>query len=377
MENVVFPLDNVGNFMNSHFISIHVQMDTAINDDENTKNWYSDAHELQKEYKVTAFPTYLFFSPDGEIVHRFIGALTDSLFLKIANNALNPEKQYYSLFGNYKRGKKDYPRLNSLAAKMKSIGEDTLAKVIATDYLHNYLSKLSGKDLLQKKYFDFIASFPEILSSRDKIVKLLYKESEKIDQIVNQKFFANDIISMVMTKEIIDRRLKSAVGVAIKEEEWKSMAKEIRKSYGKYDADSIITNAQINWYRDKKPRAQLMKYLVKKYDTYGVGIDTAGVGFAFVNNDIYNLFFKHCDNRDTLNKAIRWMEIINERHPDNWPGIDTYANLLHKVGRTEEAIQWQEKAVRLEMEAAKRENRNPNPEFQETLEKMRKGIPTW
>lgn len=50
--------------------------------------------------------------------------------------------------------------------------------------------------------------------------------------------------------------------------------------------------------------------------------------------------------------------------------IDTYANLLHKLGRTKEAIEWQEKALA-------KVDADSKAEYQATLDKMKKGEPTW
>src|SRR5436190_21670739 len=61
MELEVFPQKEVGEYMNSHFISVRVQMDTSKYDSEYTRNWYNDAHSLERQFKVSAFPTYLFF----------------------------------------------------------------------------------------------------------------------------------------------------------------------------------------------------------------------------------------------------------------------------------------------------------------------------
>ncbi len=48
----------------------------------------------------------------------------------------------------------------------------------------------------------------------------------------------------------------------------------------------------------------------------------------------------------------------------------TYANLLHKSGKTAEVIQWEEKAINLAPEAEKVNYRN-------VLDKMKKGEKTW
>jgi hypothetical protein len=48
--------------------------------------------------------------------------------------------------------------------------------------------------------------------------------------------------------------------------------------------------------------------------------------------------------------------------------FDTYANLLYKLGHTKEAIEWEEKAVKLKPD---------EKTFTKTLEQMKKGEPTY
>jgi predicted Zn-dependent protease len=50
--------------------------------------------------------------------------------------------------------------------------------------------------------------------------------------------------------------------------------------------------------------------------------------------------------------------------------LDTYANLLYKAGKKNEAIAWQQKAVEASPE-------NERPGYQSTLDKMKKGEKTW
>jgi hypothetical protein len=50
--------------------------------------------------------------------------------------------------------------------------------------------------------------------------------------------------------------------------------------------------------------------------------------------------------------------------------LDTYANLLYKLGKKNEAIAWQQKAVDASSE-------NERPGYQTTLDKMKKGEKTW
>jgi Tfp pilus assembly protein PilF len=55
-----------------------------------------------------------------------------------------------------------------------------------------------------------------------------------------------------------------------------------------------------------------------------------------------------------------------EKQPTQGEFLDTYANLLYKLGRKEEALQWQEKAAATGAFGTK-----------ENYEKMKKGDPTW
>ena len=59
-----------------------------------------------------------------------------------------------------------------------------------------------------------------------------------------------------------------------------------------------------------------------------------------------------------------------------WPlYIDTYANLLYKMGETTEALKWQELAVTKSRELDL--GKGDIEDIQENFEKMKKGEPTW
>lgn len=59
-----------------------------------------------------------------------------------------------------------------------------------------------------------------------------------------------------------------------------------------------------------------------------------------------------------------------------WPlYIDTYANLLYKVGEVTEALKWQELAVTKGRELGI--DKGDFNTIQENFEKMKKGVPTW
>src|SRR5262249_35909463 len=89
MDQKVFPLAKAGEYLNAHFINVHVQMDQTPGDGQEIRDWYDDAKELAKKYEIGAYPTYLFFSPDGRLVHKATGSMrNDTELVKLASAAM-------------------------------------------------------------------------------------------------------------------------------------------------------------------------------------------------------------------------------------------------------------------------------------------------
>jgi thiol:disulfide interchange protein len=61
MDKHVYSNDSASSFLNSNFISVKVQMDTSQHDNEEIRKWYSDASSINKEYNISAYPTFLSF----------------------------------------------------------------------------------------------------------------------------------------------------------------------------------------------------------------------------------------------------------------------------------------------------------------------------
>jgi hypothetical protein len=79
--------------------------------------------------------------------------------------------------------------------------------------------------------------------------------------------------------------------------------------------------------------------------------------------------FEHVTDTAILHTAIKTTQYNLDKFVGNDPNsIDTYANLLYKLGKKQEAIEWERKAVNIS---------NNDKVFIETLDKMQNNIPTW
>lgn len=358
MDREVYPNRKVGAIMNEQFISVKVQMDTSKVDNENVKKWYADARDISNEYKINAFPTFLFISPSGEIVHKDMGAKRADDFIALAKTALDPKMQYYTLLSDYKKGKKTYAVMPYLARTAQRLKENEVADAVAKDYIDNYLFGLKESELFTKDNIEFISSF--IRSFDDKGFKLFFSHQAKLDSLMGQKDYSQKVIDRTIFQKEIFPDFKKAD----KENgtpDWSTIVKSITKKFNGLYADRTVTNAQVVWYRYKEQWPQYLKSGKQQVEKYEVSDPD-------LNNIVWYGIFLHSDKKADINTGIKWMEEMIKRN-DSFPdAYDTYANLLYKAGRKKEAIAVQEKAIKMA----------PNSkEMAENLKKMKNGEVTW
>src|SRR5690606_25344935 len=152
---------HVGYALNENFISIKVQLDSTSSDNDHIRSWYADARQLQQRYKISALPTFLFFSPAGDLVHKASGYMDPGSFIRLSKLARDPQKTlYYGQYKAYQQGKKEYSSMGGLALFTRDlIGDAALADTIARDYKRNYLDKLDTVALYTKENINFICKF--------------------------------------------------------------------------------------------------------------------------------------------------------------------------------------------------------------------------
>ena len=77
MAKNVFPLKEVGDFFNKHFICLKSEMERE-----------KDGIMLKERYNVVAYPTFLFITSEGYVAHRDLGGMNKDKFLALGRKAL-------------------------------------------------------------------------------------------------------------------------------------------------------------------------------------------------------------------------------------------------------------------------------------------------
>jgi tetratricopeptide (TPR) repeat protein len=291
------------------------------------------------------------------------------LFLPVYVSAQSARQEGDSVFQRslkaYRAGERDWGQVVYLAKTAKQLHQDKLADSIGQDYIVKYLSDMKRDEFLTKENLIFFVSFNG--SSPNGAFRMFYQNQDTVDGILASPHYAQSYIDYIIAKEEVDPKFFWN-GNLVKNVPWGHIRSEIARKYNRSYADRVILNAQVRWYgsQRKVDTAMLVKYVIKKMDKYGM--DTIGFGRALTNNMIYEVVFRYSSKNAALNEAIVWMKRILVAEPDNADFLDTYANLLYKVGRKEEAISTEETALKLSRK---------HDEMAQNLVKMKNGEPTW
>lgn len=377
MDKEVYTEHTLGDYMNDKFISIKVQMDTTKQDGDEIRKWYNDAKDIRQRYDVSGFPTFLFFDPNGDIVHKEMGGKAVGEFITVAVNALNADRQLYPLLKEYQQGKKNYNEMGYLAITLKHIGDEKLAWAIAEDYTTNYLFKLPHARLFTNENIEFIGSF--IQNSKDIFFDFFYRQSDIINKVMDNQYYTRYKIDFIVAKEEIDPILIKASNSKGRMPSWTNLFLGIKRKYNESYAERGVLNAKERWYQYNQDWPELHKMYVERYHKYGVtGTVNGASNIDGVSNNMAWDIFEHSEDREIILQAVEWMGKILEQgnisEGEQANMMDTYANLLYKAGRTNEAQEWETKAI----EMAKQNNwNNWAKSWSETLKKMQNGEGTW
>lgn len=396
MDKTVYQTDTVGNYFNKRFIAVKVQMDLTKNDNDQVKDWYYDAMALQKKYRVVAYPSLLYFSPEGVIVHKETGFIQINRLLESANRAVtpglvynDPYEEYDGLLADYRQGKKNYDRMVYMSKSASQLGEVDLAKLLLNEHT-DYVEGLKPAERYSKENIEFWSSF--LLNSNGKRFKFFYEDGDFIDKVMNKKGYAASIVDRTIFSEVVDTFFKEqtansgkmAPGMVLtdlrekpktdyREADWKKLYQAIRSKFNKSYAKRNVLEARLLWYQRHNNYDAYVKCQLEKFDKYPPDISNETVA-PMINVFGWTAFLQITD-KALLESARKWVEKALSQWPNEVDMLDTYANLLYKLGNKKEAIEFEEKAVMAAEKSPYYKRKIPG--FKAVIEKMKKGEPTY
>lgn len=117
MALTVFPLPEVGEAYNKHFVCLKIDAEKG------------EGKELAKKYGVHSYPSYIFVEPKtGDMIHRSGGNKLAADFIADIKGALNPKLSSIYLAEKYKGGKYDDKFLIDYIRGQKTSGNRNVEK---------------------------------------------------------------------------------------------------------------------------------------------------------------------------------------------------------------------------------------------------------
>lgn len=203
MDKQVFPQKEVGDFFNANFISFKLQMDQTAKDDALVKARYADAKMFEQTYKISAYPCYLFFDPEGKLIHKATGGgLKAADFIEIGKEALDPAKQLRSYKRKYLEGDRTAEFLKNYVYKLAAAGDAQLGAV-ADEFL-----------LLQKDQFSLESVQMRMFMTTgtdSKYFRALQKDEAQLSAVLGAEK-AKQYLKKVIDAELMSRALKVVAG---------------------------------------------------------------------------------------------------------------------------------------------------------------------
>ncbi len=180
MDKQVFTQKEVANYFNQKFINVKYDMEKG------------EGLDLKLRYGISAFPTYLFISGSGEVLHRIVGAYTEGNdFLDYSILADKPGKSFTDLQKRYRSGERNSELIFSYLKALRMAGELEKEKGIVNDYLR----LMTAEHFMDASYWGIVKTFLKDPASRE--FRILMENRNDIGEAIGQDEVDQKIFSVL------------------------------------------------------------------------------------------------------------------------------------------------------------------------------------
>jgi thiol-disulfide isomerase/thioredoxin len=309
MEENSFSKEVVGTFFKDNYISYKIDIEIE------------EGPTFSKEYRVTSFPTLLYFNSEGELVHRIIGAFNAEDLIAKSKAALNPENQIYTLKNKFDSGDRSSDFLCKYTYGLKSVNEP-YQKVA-----NLYLESQGEESLIEEENFQFLELFITdynnktyhyVLANKAKFVLALGNERVEsyLEAAFNIKCYS--LIENGSGKATVRAFLQDVKDVLPTRVDYFKTRIEFYANRGNERKEYRFAKKHGKHCKDSKSLNSLARYIL----------------------DVYKGSHTH------LNSALEWADkaiVLDE----NIYTLETKAMVLFELNRKEEALETAEKQLSL------------------------------
>jgi thioredoxin-related protein len=424
MDKEVYTDSTVGDYLNKHYLSVKLQMDSSKKDSDEIKRMYSIAREVDREYKIDAFPTILTISQNGTILSKSIGYKNSSDLIKfIESSGTKRNTSLSSELQSYKSGEKTTHSLKELARYAKDVlNNNNLSKQIAETYVSSLTSseinniddilfiqhfannrKLADSlgriykyqilDVLSPDSFainvpiQFYQTFAYLIVPGDNMFNLCYSHPKLIDSLAGIPDWALGIMTSAIINNEFALNFVDNGRPVHKSANWKIIEREIQRKYSSINLSRSFLEYKVSYYHDIDTNYKIWALYKNQLTTrYGSSINTMLAVIDELNNyGAWEAFLK-CNDRKSLRLALKWVNLAlrKTKYIDpkniNYTLLDTKGNLLYKLGRKHTAIKFEKAALSQVKELSQGDLSKATiivlDRFETVIHQMRNNLPT-
>jgi len=387
MSSEIFPLAEVGAVYNANFVCYQIDAEKG------------EGIDFAKKYEVKAYPSYLFIKPDGTLFSRALGSMPAKNFINVATAALadlNDPRSIEEWDKEYPTRKNETAFLLNYMDKRSKLGKSN--DQLFDEYLRLIPEEELTSDIVVKKYVNDGQQLKVNSFAYENLLKNRTKYFGKLFGYTDVFLMAGVMNTMREAAKLKDDQLLEKAMKAYDQLPGNSLLKQKDEIYMEYYQRAGNTNKYLKYATgfcnnylmkiskdsiDKKD--QLALKLIENQIKSGALAKIDSVQLAQLRqysahaerdkiseslNNVAWKFFETTSDKKALNDALSWSKRSLEIYPENPMWMDTYANLLYKLGKNEEAVALEEEALELVGKGSKEG-------FKNTLQKMREGQKTW
>ena len=327
MDKQVFTAYRLGNLYNQHFVNVKLDMEKGL------------GPMLAIRYNINIFPTFLYLTSDGTVVHRHSGYQNIGTMVGLAKTALDPKKKMDAWDQRYREGDR-HP-----------------------DFMYNYL--MAKYEIGDGSHVAFIDEYFKSQKdwNSDVNVKLIYEFTEdvddpKFDYLLENRNRFFDVIGQDEVTESIEIMLSNKLYNTTPLPKIEEVGRLYTKIYGD-QGDYLFSAYRMQRYLNGEDYTKFAESAVYHVEQFKISDNTKLNYLAWQ-------FYEHVGDKDLLEKAIDWSK-RSIKYDANYYNYDTLAALYYKIRKKRKA----KKAAKKALKIAKKKNIDAVTTVQ-LLEKIKK-----
>lgn len=309
LSKTTFKDASVGDFHNRNFINVKIDAEKG------------EGPSFASAYKVSAYPTMIFFDSNGKLVEKAKGFLTADRLLEKSKKLFVNEDKLKELTAEFENGNRDSDFISELLNLQNLMGK------IDPRVEEAFISGLKKEDITNEQNSQFIFDGASKLNS--KFFDLLMDNRVAFEELKGKK--------------VVDEKIRNASVNAVKtaiENKDKALVDKAMNAFKTIDIenkDLYLFNFELEYFKGIEDW--------KSYAKHATGyLGKNEVENHNLLNNIAWTFYEKIDNKKQMKLAEEWA-LQSIALNSNYHNNDTYAALLYKQGKIDEAYTAAEKAI--------------------------------